>query len=244
MTRHLSEADRARFTRGGMKSMSESEGLALFERTRELGLAFAVAVPLDPATMRAGARAGALPPLFTGLFRAPAQRPSESISLAHRLAEVPEAEREGLVLALVSQHVAAVLGHASATEIDPTAAFKDLGFDSLAAVELRNRLGHTTGLRLPSTLVFDYPTTAAVAAYVCTLADPGAVAGARVEETIDRLQGMLDQLPEEEREQADSRIRSLLSQSYAADASADAVDRIRSASAAEIMEIVNETGSK
>jgi acyl carrier protein len=83
-------------------------------------------------------------------------------SLAERLVGLGEDERRGVALELVRSEVAAVLGHTSSNDIDPGLAFRSLGFDSLTAVQLRNRLTAVTGLRLPTTVVFDYPTPAAL----------------------------------------------------------------------------------
>ena len=113
------------------------------------------------------AKAGIAPTVPSGLVRAPTRRAADAGgSLARRLAGVPESEWDGIVSKLVRDNVAGVLGHASAGGFDPQRAFKDLGFDSLAGVELRNRLEQATGLKLPSTLVFDNPSAATVAEYL------------------------------------------------------------------------------
>jgi acyl carrier protein len=83
--------------------------------------------------------------------------------MAQRLASTPEGERRRVVLDTVRAEVASVLGHDSADAIDPDRAFNELGLDSLAAVELRNRLRAISGLQLPATLVFDHPTATALA---------------------------------------------------------------------------------
>jgi acyl carrier protein len=211
MTRQLGDADRARMARGGGKAIADGEGLELFERTRALPGSFAVAAPLDPAALRGLARVGELPALFSGLIRIPAHRSrGAGGSLSRRLAEAPEAEREGVVLALVAEHVAAVLGHASAATIDPAAAFKDLGFDSLAAVELRNRLGRATGLRLPSTLVFDHPTAAAAGEYVWSLVSESDTAP-DVNRDLERIMEIVESIGAEQKAGAISRLQSRLS---------------------------------
>ncbi|MFE2379797.1 beta-ketoacyl synthase N-terminal-like domain-containing protein, partial [Streptomyces sp. NPDC059398] len=129
---------------------------------------------LDPAALRAqAARSTEVPPLWRALVTAGIGRRTAAgadgggaDSLPQQLAGLPEPERMRLLTDLVRTHVAAVLGHTSAEAIEPCRAFTDIGFDSLTAVELRNRLNGATGLRLPATLVFDYPNPLALAGHL------------------------------------------------------------------------------
>lgn len=132
-------------------------------------------VPISRAGLSSQGAAEALPPILRGLAQAPSRRRSAaSVSLATKLASVPAAEQETYVLELVRSEAAAALGHDSVDEIEPDGLFKELGFDSLAAVELRNRLAAASGLRLPATLVFDYPTSSTLAEYILAEASAGA----------------------------------------------------------------------
>ncbi|HEX3173697.1 MAG TPA: SDR family NAD(P)-dependent oxidoreductase, partial [Solirubrobacterales bacterium] len=162
----LAEADAARLRRAGIAPLSAERGLALFDAALLAGRAQAIAARFDRAGLRRQASAGVLPPVLDGLVRVPARRASAAGSLAARLAGMPESERDAHLLELVRGEVATVLGHGSAGGIDVDRAFKELGFDSLAAVELRNRLRALTGLRLASTVVFDHPTPSALAAHL------------------------------------------------------------------------------
>nr|AFI57005.1 QmnA1 [Amycolatopsis orientalis] len=161
MTGHLTEADRHRLAQSGFAPMATAEGLALFDSVRH-----GVRVPahLDLAALRGRAAAGTLPPLFAGLVRAPARR--VTTGLAQRLADADPAEQLKVLTELVRTHAAAVLGHTGAQQVPADRAFKDLGFDSLTSVELRNRLSDAASTRLPATLVFDHPTPQAVAAFL------------------------------------------------------------------------------
>jgi pimaricinolide synthase PimS1 len=170
MSGTLDAAELARLRRAGLGALTAAEGLELYDAALRRNTAFLVPVRLDRAALRTQAGTGLLPALLRGLVRTPARRPGPAGggSLAQRLATVTQEDRPKAVLELVRTHVAAVLGHASPDGVDPERAFKELGFDSLGAVELRNRLTKATGLRLPSTLVFDHPTSLAVATFLLT----------------------------------------------------------------------------
>ncbi len=167
MTGALSESGRARFGRVGIVHLSDERGLELFDSARGIDESLLLPAPLEISALRAQAKAGTLPPILRGLVRTSLRQASDAGgSLARRLASAPESEWDDIVAELVAEQVAGVLGHSSPNAIDPQRAFKDLGFDSLAAVELRNRLNQATGLKLPSTLIFDYPTPTTTAKYI------------------------------------------------------------------------------
>jgi acyl transferase domain-containing protein/NADPH:quinone reductase-like Zn-dependent oxidoreductase len=215
LTSHLDEADLARMARSGVADLSEEQGLALFDAALAAERPQALAVRLDPAALRSRATAGALPPIFADLVRTLRRRAATPSSLAARLAEAPEEERQGIVLDLVRAEAAGVLGHSSAEAIEPGRAFKELGFDSLAAVELRNRVGSATGLRLPATVVFDHPNALALAERIQVelgfAASPAGAHDCGFEAAVDRLEAALAAIDvEEERSQAATRLRALL----------------------------------
>ncbi|WP_405093739.1 SDR family NAD(P)-dependent oxidoreductase [Micromonospora sp. NBC_01392] len=171
MTGHLGEADLDRMRRGGILPMSSEEGLALFDTAVRTDRPQLVPIRVDlPVLRRAGA--GGLPPLWQALAGGSTRRAATAadtpVDLAARLAVMGVEERQRTVLELVRTHAATALGHDSAQAVAPDRAFRELGFDSLTAVELRNRLATATGLSLPATLVFDYPTPDVLARYVLT----------------------------------------------------------------------------
>ncbi|MEV4921528.1 type I polyketide synthase [Streptomyces roseoverticillatus] len=194
MTDGLAEADRARMARSGVLPLPPEEGLRLFDAALASDEAVLAPVRIDTGALRAAEAPAVLRALVPAAARRTAQAaavPSAS-SLAERLEGLPEAERDKAVEDLVRAEVAAVLGHASAHAVRPEHAFQDLGFDSLTAVELRNRLNKATGLRLPATLVFDYPTPALLARHVLT-----ETAGAAEPALVDSLLADLDRVEQE-----------------------------------------------
>ncbi|MEU7961773.1 type I polyketide synthase [Micromonospora humida] len=179
MTAHLSRADLSRLGRDGIGALDEAAGLALFEAVRaedptaaQPRPATVVAARLDEAALRAKATAGLLPALFGDLVRVAPRRVRATAgvdtgqSWERRMAALPAARRREAVTELLRGAVLTVLGHDPAGAMEADRTFKDFGFDSLSAVELRNRIGAATGITLPVTLVFDHPTPAALAEHL------------------------------------------------------------------------------
>ncbi|WP_189083169.1 type I polyketide synthase, partial [Mangrovihabitans endophyticus] len=163
MTADLTDADVERMTRAGLPPLTEQQGLALFDAAVAAEAATVVPVRLDLTALRA---LGDIPPLLRGLVRTPAKRAAAAGDLVRRLTGQDPAAQTQTLLEIVRTQIAQVLGHAGTAAVEPGKAFQDLGFDSLTAVELRNRLGTVTGLRLSATVVFDYPNASALAGHL------------------------------------------------------------------------------
>ncbi|MFJ2899657.1 phosphopantetheine-binding protein, partial [Streptomyces sp. NPDC087218] len=201
MTGHLDETALNRLSRTGVVALSSEEGLALFDEALGLRRPLSVAMGMDLATLGERARAGLLEPLFSGLVQqragasaaraasGPVRSVPSGVPLGERLAPLSSEERRNVLARLVRENVAAVLGHSTADSIGLEQPFKTLGFDSLSAVELRNRLGATTGHRLSPTLIFDHPTPNALVGHLDELlAPPEADVFGRLLSELDLLQ--------------------------------------------------------
>ncbi|MFL1899018.1 type I polyketide synthase [Streptomyces tauricus] len=169
MGAELGTADLARMRRNGLAPISAAQGLALLDAAVSRTEPALVPVRLDDAALRDGA--GFLPDLLRDLAApapagTPAGRPAGAEALRERLAGLPAAERDAAVLEFVRAEVAAVLGHRASDTVDPGLEFREIGLDSLTNLELNRRLATATGLRLPATLSFDYPSPAELAGHL------------------------------------------------------------------------------
>jgi hypothetical protein len=193
----LDAVNRARMIGSGVGPLPVAQGLELFDTV--IGRADAVLVParLELAAMRTRARIEGVPPVLRGLIRPTGpfeSRPGTGTAggIREQIAGLPAAEQEQAVLEFVRAHVAVVLGYRGSEAVDPGRAFKESGFDSLIAVALRNRLSAATGLRLPATLVFDFPTPAALAQHLLSeLAPEQAAPAPSILAEISRLESAL-----------------------------------------------------
>ncbi|MGW4500212.1 type I polyketide synthase [Micromonospora sp. NPDC004336] len=190
MTGDLDAAQRHRMSRNGLGPLDTDHGLRLFDAALRGARPHLVPALLDPAALRRQSDTG-LPAPLRGLV--PARRRvadgarDGGPSFAHRLAGTPEAERGRLVEELIKAQVVEVLGYPPATVVPSAQTFTGLGFDSLTAVELRNRLTAATGIRLPASLIFDCPTPAALADFLLADLAPPAPAPSLLAE-LDRLE--------------------------------------------------------
>ncbi|MGK3110914.1 type I polyketide synthase [Streptomyces sp. WAC05858] len=262
MAGSLDASDVTRISRGGFAALPQDEGLALFDLSGTLPEAVLVPIRIDTGALRGQAAAGLLPPLLRGLVRTPVRRSADTGatgagtladsaagSLAERLSGLSETERDRELLEVVRSHVAAVLGYATPDDVDAGRGFLDLGFDSLTAVDLRNRLGAAAGLRLPVTLIFDYPTPTALAGYLREELSLEGAAGAAghppVHAELDKLEAILATIaPDDiERPGITTRLRDLLSKWNETQSATDstAEDReIQSATADEIFDLLDD----
>ncbi|MER7013152.1 SDR family NAD(P)-dependent oxidoreductase [Saccharopolyspora sp. NPDC000359] len=188
----LGERDRQRLDRSGVAALPTPDALALLDVALSGDDPELVPVRLDVAALRAQSGPAAHP-MLRGLVSGPA----EGSPLEQRLAGLDQPERAAVLSELVRSEAAAVLGYPGPEAVEPDRAFQELGFDSLSAIEFRNRLDTATGRRLPATLVFDYPTPAELADHLGE--QFGSTTGAgpvrRVLDELDRIERAIAQLP-------------------------------------------------
>ncbi|MER6417786.1 type I polyketide synthase [Streptomyces sp. NPDC001137] len=162
---------------GALRPLSTARGLALFDAALRDGGPVLAPVLLDRAGLRAVQ--GPLPPLLHGLVRprTPAvekarpgsEQPWEPGAWRRVLARLPAGQREDRLTELMSADVAAVLGHPDADALPTGRSFAELGFDSLMAVQVRNRLSMALRLRLSAAVLFEHPTAQGLARHILGL---------------------------------------------------------------------------
>ncbi|WP_460700762.1 type I polyketide synthase [Nocardia thraciensis] len=247
----VAAADRARLGRGGLAGLSVPEGLRLWDRALAGDRSRVVAARFDHAGLSndAARLAGVVPSVMRGMARGAGEgallgaATDASAELVSRVAGLSVGERRGVLVDVVSAHIAVVLGYATGQVVDTQASFMDLGFDSLAAVELRNRLVGATGVNLSATAAYDHPTPEALAEYIDTCLPTGA-SGADLDDALDRVASALGAATPDiaARRRITRRLRHLLAAVETAgepETGADPDDDIRSAGIAELFDLLD-----
>lgn len=241
MASTLREAEQDRLARSGLLPVSTEEGLSQFDAA--CGGAHTVVAPVrfsrssDGDAIKFSVLRG-----LVGPHRVNKATADDAESLRKRLGRSPDAEQHRILLDLVRTHVAAVLGFAGPQEITADGTFKALGFDSLTVVELRNRINGATGLRLPATLVFNYPTPDALATHLVTALSADRLAGTF--EELDRWAANLPALARDEATRAQITIRLQAILQSLADVSGgtgggSVPDRLRAATDEELFQLLD-----
>ncbi len=249
MESRLDASHLRRLGRLGLAPIGNEYGLARFDAAL-VADAGAIAIPgFDLPALRRLAGSPGLSPVLAGLaspHSGASRAPVGQGVLVQRLSAADESSRAAVGLDFVREHAAMVLGHPSAADVDPQRTFKEQGFDSLGALELRSRLAEGAGLRLPTTLVFDHPTPAAVAEHLLGLVAAESSPAAALDEQIGRLEALLGNgLDEDQRERAIARLRTLVAAADSAEAAGSPAadpelsERLRTASPEQILELVN-----
>ncbi|MDT3397441.1 type I polyketide synthase [Streptomyces sp. B1866] len=235
--------------RGGLLPLSEEQAMALFDQALTRPEAALAPLCADTAAVRRGDPdvPAPLAGLVTGPRRADAAgaAPETAVPLAQRLLGLPDDEQEQALVDLVRTHAGAILGHDDPEDIDPGTAFKDLGFDSLTALEMRNRLRTATGLPLPATLVFSHPNAAALGRHLRSrLAREHAVSWDSVLGEFERVEAMLALLDEQDRARAAERLRELAAGGTGGAAAPRAAPGFDAATDEEMFEFIDGAGDR
>jgi acyl transferase domain-containing protein/acyl carrier protein len=248
MTSTLSDTSRRRIAGAGLPELSSEQGMALFDRSTASDEALLVPLALGAGSMQAQS---VVPAVLRSLVKttrrtAAAEAAVSQAGFAGQLAEMREGDRQRYLLDLVRNAVAAVLAHGSPEAIGATREFRELGFDSLTAVELRNRLTAATGLRLPATLAFDYPTPTVLAEHLGTelLTGDPADAGPSLLAELDRFEAVLAASEPDDvtRGGVALRLRRLVAEwsgPAGEPGTPDVTERIQSASADEVFDFID-----
>ncbi|MGW0957715.1 type I polyketide synthase [Streptomyces gelaticus] len=154
----LTDTALARMARTGVAPLPVKHGLAMLDAALRRDVPVAVAAEWNADGLRARSAAGTLPPLLRSLVPASAPTPAAAAPASVRVPAPRPARPAGDLMEVVRREIATVLGHTSVEAVDIHGVFDQIGFDSLTAVELRNRLTKTTGIKLPATFIYDWPT--------------------------------------------------------------------------------------
>ncbi|GGS25975.1 hypothetical protein GCM10010252_76200 [Streptomyces aureoverticillatus] len=251
----LGEADIVRLGRQGVQPMASHEGLALFDTAIARNEPVLVPARLNLSAPAAAGQQGS--PLLRALLQTPdkpagpASAEATDADIARQLRSLPPAEAQAVLLEAVRTQTALVLGHDDTARVGTATAFKELGIDSLTALELRNKLAAVTGLKLPATLAFDYPNPSALAQFLIEAVGPAAGGeqespAGRLAKEIEGLGARLEdaflELADEEKTtistllgELQGRVRSMVGEG----SPVGIADRISSASAGELLSLLD-----